>query len=225
MSPLPPRGLGANEIKAISSVSRSLQSGESERLSDLPNNLSSGTISLNFTHPGCYEVGIGRFNIEFIEIQISSPVLVLEVDGNPNIPCKMETPSPKPSASSPPPDTAPSSTTSNPTTPHHPSSFSAFPTSDSSLSSSTATSSSSTPNFTDTRSLSSSVSPTSGYGTIPSSSTSTSSSSPTNLVDSQSTSISPSSAMGSVSVSSSSTATSSSQLSGFNIYRQSKHVF
>ncbi len=33
-------------------VLRSLQSGESEQLLDVPNNLSSGTISLNFTHTG-----------------------------------------------------------------------------------------------------------------------------------------------------------------------------
>ncbi|KAK0197933.1 hypothetical protein F5146DRAFT_64620 [Armillaria mellea] len=49
---------------------RSLQSGESERLSDVPNNLSSGTISLNFTHPGCYEVGIGGLDTDHIAIRI-----------------------------------------------------------------------------------------------------------------------------------------------------------
>ncbi|KAK0245224.1 hypothetical protein EDD85DRAFT_10807 [Armillaria nabsnona] len=195
-------------------VLRPLQSGESEQLLDVPNNLSSGTISLNFTHPGCYEVGIGKFNAEFIAIPISSPVLVLEVDGNLNIPCNIETHNPKPSASSPPPDTALSSTTSNsatPNPPHHLSSFSAFPTSDSSLSSSTAASSSSILISTDAHSLSSSVSPTSGYSTIPSSGTPTSSYSPTILANSQSTSSSPSSATGSVSVSS--TATSSSPAS------------
>ncbi|PBK61885.1 hypothetical protein ARMSODRAFT_616329 [Armillaria solidipes] len=191
-------------------VLRSLQSGESERLSDIPNNLSSGTISLNFTRPGLYNVEIGRFNTEFIAIRISNPVLVLEVDGILNIPSKTETPNPKPSASSPPPDTALSSTTSNPATPHHASSFSAFPTSDSSLSSSTPASSSSTPNFTDTHSLSSSAWPTSGYGTIPSSSTSTSSPSAASSTASQSTSFSSSSASGTVSISSSITVTSSS---------------
>ncbi|KAK0506651.1 hypothetical protein EDD18DRAFT_39189 [Armillaria luteobubalina] len=84
-------------------VLRSLQSGECKRLLDVPHNLPSGTISLNFTHPGCYGVEIGRFDTEFTAI-FSSPVLVLGEGGNPYIPCE------------PPPDTAPSSTTSNPAT-------------------------------------------------------------------------------------------------------------
>lgn len=193
---------------------RSLQSGESERLSDVPNNLSSGTISLNFTHPGCYEVGIGRPDTDHIAIRIGTPVLVLEIDGILNIPCKIETHNPKPSASSPPPDTALSSTTSNSATtnrPYHVSSFSAFPTSDSSLSSSTVASSSSIPISTDTHSSSSIVSPTSRYGTaIPSSGTSTSSSSDALSTGSQSPSFSSSSASRTANVSSSIAVTSSS---------------
>lgn len=112
-------------------VLRSLQSGECKRLLDVPHNLPSGTISLNFTHPGCYGVEIGRFDTEFTAI-FSSPVLVLGEGGNPYIPCE------------PPPDTAPSSTTSNPATrktSHHTASSSAHPISDSSLSSSTPASS------------------------------------------------------------------------------------
>ncbi|KAK0232697.1 hypothetical protein IW262DRAFT_16536 [Armillaria fumosa] len=180
-------------------VLRSLQSGESERLLDVPNNLPSGTISLNFTHPGCYGVEIGRFNTEFTAI-ISSPVLVLEVGGNPYIPC------------SPPPNTAPSSTTSNPATrktSHHTASSSAYPASDSSLSSSPPASSSSTTLSTDTHSPSSGVSPTSRYGTIPSSGTLTSSSSDALFTASQSISVNSSSTSGAVSVSSSITSSSS----------------
>ncbi|PBK89221.1 hypothetical protein ARMGADRAFT_335049 [Armillaria gallica] len=173
-------------------VLRSLQSGESERLSDVPNNLSSGTISLNFTHPGLYKVEIGRFNTEFIAIRISSPVLVLEVDGILNIPYKTETHNPKPSASSPPPDTALSSTASNLTTLHHASSFSPF----------------STPEVLSSSTVTSSVSPTSGYGTILNSSTSTSSSSAASSTASQSTSFSSLSTSGAVSDSSSITVTS-----------------
>ncbi|KAK0207877.1 hypothetical protein DFS33DRAFT_389145 [Desarmillaria ectypa] len=167
-------------------------SDELEILGDVPN-LSSGTISINITRPGAYEV------------------FVPGIGGSPIIPSTLGTPNPQPSASSRPPKTVLSSATSTLATPkpsHHPSSFPTFPTLDSILSSSTATSSSSAPISIDCNSVSSSVSSTSGPVTIPSASTAISSPSDVISTTSQSISFSPTSASGSVSVSRSSTVTS-----------------
>ncbi|KAG7450901.1 uncharacterized protein BT62DRAFT_543091 [Guyanagaster necrorhizus] len=211
--------------------------GKSKVISDIPRNLSSGTIELNFTYPGVYVAEIQTPSPECLVVEASNTMVVpsAEIGGYPIIPSGSEAPTSQPSASS---GLAEGTTTSTLKPPYHALSSTALPT----LSSSTAessssasipvdsnsvssvlvtgsvsslsshiTTSSSTPISVDSHSLASSVLFTSGFDPVPSPSVriTTSSSSASIFVDGQSTSSSLSPALESVIVPITATATSS----------------